>query len=409
MKNYKKNQGFVLLVVFLVVFLLLLMAMYFFSFIVTELKISKNQSIAEQTYYLAEAGVEETIWKLKNDNDWKTNFENGNCNPCSFSRSNVFFTNGGYEVSVQSTGEAKGDIIATGRYTFFSGQIAQRIIKIKAFKALNPNPVEQIGIFSGDGNVSFSGTVAEITNGGIFANNDISAILFSNIHATGTASATNDVYVDPISTLDADGSEGYGYGENWPTIVMPMIDFDSSAANSYKYKAQNNYNPPQVYTQQQFADLLKDTPDLTINGITYVTGQVKIKRGQHLTVNGVLVADGSITVGIGWQNPSGTANLTVNNTTGQPSGALTKASFKTGIFGGNINVAGLIYASDSVELDTLLPSALNITGGIIARRIATSSLWNHLNINYDSEIIMTALGVPQYSQVVTVEHWEEQY
>ncbi len=410
MKKYFNNQGFILLVVFLVVFLLLLMAMYFLSFIITELKISKNQSIAEQTYYLAEAGVEETIWKLKNDNTWKTNFENGTCNPCQFSRENIFFTGAGYSVQVQSTGAAKGDITSTGSYTFFSGASAQRIVKIKAFKALNPNPVEDIAVFTGDGDLTMSGTIAEVTDGGLFSNDDIGITFFSNIHTTETASAVSDIDVDWSSTLDADGSEGYeGQQENWPPIEMPMIDFDSATANSYKYKAQYNYNPPQVYTQQQFSDLLKNNPNLTINGITYVTGQVKIKRGQHLTVNGVLAADGTISVGIGWQDPFSTADLIVNNTAGQPSGALTKGSFKTGIFGGNINIAGLLYTSDSVEFDTFLPSVLNITGGIIARRVATSSLWNSLNIIYDSDIIMTALGQPLYSQVVTVEHWEEQY
>lgn len=410
MKNYTNNQGFILLVVFLVVFLLLLMAMYFFSFIITELKISKNQSIAEQCYYLAEAGVEETVWKLKYDETWKTNFENGNCNPCQFSRQNVFFTGGGYSVQVQSTGNAKGEVTSTGTYTFFSGKTAQRIIKIKVFKALNPNPVEGIAIFSGDGDVSFLGSIAHLYEGGIFSNEDIEVKLFSNVWTSETASAAGQIEVDPYSTLTAEG----GSGGNWPAIVMPMIDFDSGAANSYKYKAQYNYNPPQVYTQQQFADLLKDNPNLTINGITYVTGQVKIKRGQHLTVNGVLVADGSVSVGIGWQDPSGTADLIVNNTAGQPSGVLTKASIKTGVFGGVIDAGGeggggLFYASDSIDFDTFLPSAVTIKGGLISRKIISASLWNALDVTYDSSIIMTALALPEYSQVVTVEHWEEQY
>lgn len=416
-KSYKlkANPGFVLLVVFLVVFLLLLLTIYFFSFVTTELKISKNQAIAEQTYYLAEAGVEEAIWKLKFDETWQTNFENSNNWSATFTRDPVFFDGGAYTIQIQNSDYAKGEIIATGTYTLYpSNKTAQRIVKIKVFKALNPNPVEQIAMFAGDGNIIFNGSAVNFYNGGIFANGDINLTWFSDIYTSETASTTDDIYIDWLSSLDADGSEPQCSGsnwtacENWPPIGMPMIDFDSSATNSYKYKAQYNYNPPQVYTQQEFTDLLKNNPNLTINGITYVTGQVKIKRGQHLTVNGVLVADGSVTVGIGWQDPFGTADLFVNNTQGQPSGVLTKGSFKNSQFGGKIDIDGLIYASDQVDISSL-PQVFTVNGGIITRQVKLTSIWQVLNITYNNDIIMNALAQPIYSPVVSVEHWEEEY
>ncbi|MFH1226248.1 MAG: hypothetical protein V1684_03125 [bacterium] len=400
------DNGFILLVVFLVVFMLLLMAIYFFSFIITELKISKNQSIAEQTYYLAESGIEEAIWKLKNDADWQTNFENDPDWTASFSRENIFFTGGGYTVQIQNYDYAKAEIISTGSYAFFSGASAQRIIKIKAFKALNPNPVEQIAIFTGDGNLDIHGRDADLTDGGLFANGDINITYYSDTHTTETASTTDDIYVDYYSSLDADGSEGYeSQQENWPPITMPMIDFDSDDPTSYYNQADN------IYDQNEFKQMMDDNPDLTINGITYVTGQINIKRGQHLTVNGILAADGTITLGIGGPLFGG-SYLIVNNTPGQPSGVLTKNSFKTKNWANNLNVEGLLYANDSIEFGTFLwfSPPINITGGIITRQIyVDSSVYGNLDMIYDSAIIQTALGQPLYSQVVSVEHWEEQY
>lgn len=406
---YQNNRGFLLMLVFLVVFLLLLMALYFFSFIITELKISKNQSIAEQCYYLAEGGIEETIWKLKYDTSWKTNFENGTCNPCSFSRDPIFFDGGAYSVSLQSSGEAKGEITAVGTYTLLPSDItAQRIVKIKAFKAQEDSFTPEIALYTGDGDVYTLATDAEIINGGIFSNDNISVNLFSDVHTTETASASGDVDVCWLfCSLWAEGSEGEGSQEGWPPIEMPMIDFDSSDSNSYKNRANH------VYTQNQFKQMMDDAPGgvLTVNGIIYVTGQVKVKRGTHLIINGTLVTDGSITIGIGGWPPSGSADVTVTRSglkASDPSGLLTKGSIDSGIFGGSVDVTGLLYASDQVTF-TNLDIQLDVTGGIITRHVSFVSLFDKIDITYDYNIIQNTLGGSAFSPVVTVEHWEEEY
>jgi len=61
------RKGFVLATSVLIMGLLLLLATYVVSFTITEFKISNSQATATKTYYLAESGIAEAIWRIKND------------------------------------------------------------------------------------------------------------------------------------------------------------------------------------------------------------------------------------------------------------------------------------------------------------------------------------------------------
>ncbi|HQA64153.1 MAG TPA: hypothetical protein PK085_03570, partial [bacterium] len=65
------NRGFILVTSLLVMGLLLLLATYVVSFMITEFKISLSQTTATKTYYLAESGIAEAIWRIKYDPIWK--------------------------------------------------------------------------------------------------------------------------------------------------------------------------------------------------------------------------------------------------------------------------------------------------------------------------------------------------
>ena len=115
------------------------------------------------------------------------------------------------------------------------------------------------------------------------------------------------------------------------TILMPQIDFDSVATSSYKSLAD------QTYTTGQFKSLLSDYPITTLDGITYVTGAVFIKKGHALTINGALVADGSISIGSGYSSSQSAATLTVVKIGDEPSGLLSKKNVSSTHFLENIN------------------------------------------------------------------------
>jgi len=61
------QRGAVLIVVFVVMLAIFLLISYYLQFILTERKISVSHTLATQTYYLSEAGVQEALWKIRHD------------------------------------------------------------------------------------------------------------------------------------------------------------------------------------------------------------------------------------------------------------------------------------------------------------------------------------------------------
>ncbi len=405
----KKNKlrGFVLLVTFFVILLLLFIGVYFLTLMLTESRIAQSQASSIQAYYLAEAGINDALWKLKNDSTWTNNFESDPAWQATLSRSGELFIDGSYQVQIQNSDLANAGITSTSALMTQSGNNAQRVVKISAFKALNPSPIGDAAIFS-DENMSFWGTQASIggsaggIDGSLFTNNNIQLDFFSDITVENKASAVEQIDVEPLSNLTANILESQNYPPAPAIIEMPMLDFDSADPNSYLNRADN------IYTSNQFAELIRDNPNLVISGITYVTGDVFIKRGQNLTVNGVLAADGNIKIGISVFPPSGSAQLTVNNTSGDPSGIFTKQKLQTGIWATHININGLVYAYDRIQL-TNVDQLFSVTGGIITHKFDASSLWVNVNFTHNDDIVREALGIPLFSPIINIDHWEEEY
>ena len=404
----KNRRGFILIATVIVMSLLLFLSAYVISFAITELKISTSQSAATQAYYLAESGVAEAIWRIKNDSTWKTNFESNPDWTTTYTRNPALYTNGSYRIDIANTGLARGDITVTG-YIHIGNSIAQRVIKTTVYKAIGDSPLEDIGEYA-DGNIDMSGTTLHVWNGGIFANGNVTANYFSNIiidkalRATGNLvkNWTSAVIASPINTHDKE------YAPAPAPLTMPAVSFDNASdPNSYKARADH------IYTAQQFSNLLWNNTNLTINGITYVTGDVTIQGTQNLTINGALVADGNVTLGANtlfccWNWKCNRSNIVINKlSTSTPSGILAKGRVDFQLCLDSLTANGIIYANDKINVLSL-PNKINITGGMISRKITLTSLWQGFDIIYNNNAIDYALGNPQYSPIVTVEHWEEE-
>ena len=63
----KQFKGFALLAVVTIMGALLLLTGYFIEQSIGETKISKSEVMANKSYYLAEAGANEAVYKLKNE------------------------------------------------------------------------------------------------------------------------------------------------------------------------------------------------------------------------------------------------------------------------------------------------------------------------------------------------------
>ncbi len=399
----EKPNGFVLVAAMIIMSLLLFLAIYVASFTLTENRISNSQLIATQNYYLAESGIAEAIWKIKNDAVWKNNFETNPSWSMDFTRNSALYPNGSYTISIRNSALANGTITVTSRIA--SGQgISQRVVKTKIYKALGESVLLDNAEFA-DGNIDISGSVFTVVGGGIHSNLNIILNFWSALTSDREIKARNNINVSWTSTISNPNTSNYpGY------IPMPAVSFDSlSDPLSYKNRANH------IYTAKQFSDLMWANQNLTLNGITYVTGDIEIKGGQNLTINGALVSDGNIVLGAntsfccwGTRCPGG-SSVTINKiSSSTPSGLMAKGRIDLELCLNSLTAKGLIYANDKINILSL-PNEINITGGLVARKITMTSLWQGTNLFYDNEVITYGLGQPQFSPIVTIEHWEEEY
>lgn len=409
--NKKKSPGFILITSFFIMLLLISLALYVTSFTLAEWHIAQSQAASVQTYYLAEAGIAEAIWKIKNDPNWKNGFESSATWSIDYTRNPALYPNGSYRIQINNNDLAKGEIIVTAYLNLANGATAQRVVKTNVYKALGDSPIGQNGQYA-DGNIDMSGTVLNTFNGGFFSNNNIIANYWSVINAAGEVAAVNNIITNHSSHIVASSTRSSNINPPPPDpIPMPSVSFDNlNDPQSYKSRADH------LYTEKQFKDLLWDNlgKTLILNGINYVTGDVEIKGNINLIINGTLVVDGDITLGKNtllccWGINCGLSKITINTLgTTTPSGLLSKRDINFELCLDSFDGKGLIYANDKINILSL-PNKIDVLGALVGRKITLTSLWQGVNITYDNSIVNYTLGNPIFSPIVTVEHWEEEY
>lgn len=446
-----KEKGVVIIITFLIMGILMIFGVYFLSLALAESRISKIQEVAVQSYYLAESGINESIWKLKNDEintdgdvPWKICFTTSSissgCPDCTnwsstFTRN--YNSNSTTTVSIVNSDCARGEITATSSISFSSGKTSQRVIKIKVLKSLGSLSANS-PVFSGSpsGEITINFSKINIYNGNLFSNNNINIKNSSRVEIyddqtspdqEGKTLAVNNINKDVNSVLYAsgtcdDGNFCDGYCEipdDCPPIAldMPAIDFDSASIYSYKSKAIQAQNEGQcsvkdstgnlissncVFTEGEFEDLLwqvneggtlilEHKSNGNATSTYYVEGGIDLKGGRRLEVNGILVADETINIGerYGWNGDGGFSQITINDPgSGIPSGLLTKSKINFGLFSSFQDINITGLVYSQDEMRLIsVPHNFNLTGGSMARKFSLMSCDSSLNFYLDNEII----------------------
>lgn len=407
-KIEKNEKGVALLMTILLMSLILFSSLYFLNFSLTEKKIAHSQAWGAKTYYLAEAGVAEMVWRLKNDGTYKSNFETNSDWTANFTRDNPFGAgSGSYAVTITNSGQAHGEIVSVGTIDIGGGKTSQRMLKTTVYKALGESGVEDSVVYA-DGDINISASMVNFYNGSAHSNNVFTVNLFSDISVDSDLRAAGNYILSWTSTADIGGSV---YAHNYPPeaaeIPMPAIDFDSDSPDSYKNKADV------IYTSAEFADLMEDNQNLTLNDpITYVDGDIELRGGQNLTINGLLVVGRDFIVGDRYCLGSrcGRSSVAVNHSEGQPSGILSMRKVYFKLWAGNIDINGVVYANDQLDILSFpLGFDFDVVGGLVSRKLTITSVWEPINITYNNDYLMEVLGATEFSPVITVEHWEEEY
>ncbi|MDO8524836.1 MAG: hypothetical protein Q7R99_04410 [bacterium] len=406
----RQSRGSVLILAILVLGLMVFLATYFISFSLTGVQMASSQKYASQAYYLAESGVQEAIFKLKNDSSWKSAFES--CLPWvipPYQRTGGIFSNGTYQITINKLGCGQAEIISQAFIDISANKKAQRIVKVKVFKAIGSGSgVENIAMFSAEGaGLSLRNSAnVNIIGGSIFTGGVIDAQNSAKLSSDKSISARSQIDVENSASIIANASTTINAADcngnifPWPcnetppeSITMPAIDFDSSSLNSYKNQADF------VYTEQEFKDLLDGDDNLT--GIIYITGNVEITGSDKLTVNGLLAVDGNITL-------KNSSQLTINNAgDGKPAGLLAKGKIETEN-SSTLVAGGLVYALNEIRLGN--SGSINLNGGIMSGTAIIFENSVSVNITYNQQAINIVLSsAPGDSPTISLEHWEEEY
>ena len=460
----EKQKGTIIIISFIAIAIILTISAYFLNSIVTETKISRSMEKASQAHYLAEAGINEAIWKLKNDPVWSENFISEGLNPDingnywqdSFTRDN--FEKGSYLVTIQNNARGYGEIISTSEIDFF-GKKSQRKIKAKVFRGLD-SPVYDSGIFTGGSseNVSISHSKLTIYDGNIYAGNNLDISGTSEVRVynnpetdkvEGQIISSKEVNLKGDSIIEytalCSRNDCYDDCEVCPPedFAAPLVDFDSDSEYSFKKRAESFENDDNcnvfcepnnedkylcsskcIFSRKEFEDLLSEVGNggslILENKITYINGNVNIEDNIMLDIRGVLVIDGHTRIGT--KKPkSGDIGCHIKITSpgpNQASGLLTTGKLDMGesSLREETLIEGVVYAYDEMTL-TSLPYKMEILGALISRKFSINSVFQGIEITLDNDKIMRGLGYliedeainPIFSPILRVDHWEEVY
>lgn len=392
-----QNKGYVLISVVVIIMVLVAMMYFFSDALFSELTITRNQKSATEGFHLAEAGVQEAVWRIQNDTTTRNTFLNTTNGLTTFTHPTAFLSGGSYNVSIQNTDKAVATITATG-YLQVGLKTAQRKITTNVYQATADGPYTENGaLFVGgpnSGNIYLHNLTvtygagydpASIESGGNINIGNANISLSKDLLANKTITSKNSTISlpPPVPPLDPGGIQQSNYpgAFNLPTVSTDLYKTQAQAQGQY-------------YTSAQFATLIKTKT--TFNGVVYVggTGGVTVKN-KNLTINGVLVSEGSVDIT--------NANIDINHSPG-PSGLITLGNFSS--TNANINIEGLLYvgiaASASVNCN------ITITGAILAHDFSANNITLKLNFKKDW-VNETIQGGSNNPPVIKMQHWEEEY
>ena len=272
-----KNKGTALVIAFLIMGVLMILGVYFLSFTLTEFRIAKSQTVGTQTYYLAEAGINEAIWKLKYDDEWSTCFTtssvayNCDCTTATWTASSIInlTPNSTTTTAIISSECARGEITATSTIGLAGGKTAQRVVKTTVYKSL-ASPTAGAAVFSGGASENIDIKASKIlVYGNLFSNNHINIKYLSQVEAYATSTGEGKILAEG-NYIKSDYSTVIAYAicaknKCWPStttcscvtnpedfqecsevgagrcppkgLATPIVDFDSDSQYSFKERA----------------------------------------------------------------------------------------------------------------------------------------------------------------------------
>ena len=432
-KNILKSQkGMALLSVLIFTFILVAVVVSMLTMAQNDTKRSTLQRDSTKAFYLAESGIEQTLWRINNPDDPIGNgitISNDPDDPdhaVIISESNWTSGNSAeyYEVTISpvladDTARGEEDEMKDWVYIDSTGVVkgngvkvsGKRSVKVKVHYTFNQNTSTTYDkAILTDQLITFQGNPgAHITGGDIHSNREIDVRGPFDFEGTATTSGVPDDWPDtPYSGLndldDTDDGDFSGPG-SWPIIPIPEVpygdgvidDDDIDGIDLMKMAIDNGtYFPNDLDTR-----VIGRGPH-SYTGIVYVEGDVIFRNGDSLTItDGALVVvkedpddPDDATGTVEFKNGS---NLTIERTEPLPEGAYpgpiavaaqgdiqlhASSSSLNGVVqsGGYYNDEGEPQPGGLIEFH----NSSVVTGAVVAEEVW---MHNETTINYDGDFL----------------------
>lgn len=359
-----------------------------------ESKISRSQQSSVNAYYVAEAGIQDALWRLNNTAAYSSALIGGTLN-VSYSANNFPQTGQSFSVTMTTSPQGPGygtvEVTGTVNYGTFT---AKRRIKIDVFQGTTPNIIGSNALFGGGSlTITNGGSAVDVSAGGIYATGNITFNSATVNAGTQTINTTGSYSANNSSNVTSGGIYASNYPPAATNITTPSFDF------SY-YSTTNDAS----YTPAQFEALFVNDATVNLPGpVTYITGNVAFgnwARNKTINITGMLVINGSISL------PGSTSGVTINvaDPGNGKAGIFTLTSFSLST--GTWNVDGVLYTSGSFSINS--NRDMDIDGAIVAGGNVSINTGLAALLTFNSTRVDATLGSSS-PLTVNVQHWEEEY
>lgn len=391
LKNILSDQkGMALLTTLIFVFILVTFAVALLTMTSNDTKLSALQRDSTEAFYIAEAGIEKTLWCLNTstDNggeglDWRTT--DTSLYPYGYLEET--YPDGStnkYQITVMDDSDPdieKIIITSKGIVSDDSKVYGSREIEVKAKKGISPaSDISYNYAIASETDITFSGNV-QVFGGDVHSNENINISgVGTNIHVfNGDVSASGET--NEYSSVNFD----------FPIQIFPKIDFD------YYKSIAKGVTHPEIggFYYGDKASVIFNTYTL-LEGIHFVDGDIEIKSDLDI-VDGAIFATGEIKV---------TGQPTINRTQSDDyDNPLAIIAIGDITLGGNVYVEGVIQTEGKF---TIHGSITVYNGAVVADEVELDGGAGGINITYNPDLLgehIVGTGVPVWVKI----SWREVY
>ena len=375
--NYKINnifsnqKGMALLTTLIFVFVLVTFGVALLTMTSNDSKLSTLQRESTRAFYLAETGIEKSIWYLNSsdDNPDGLNF----MGPLDGGTTTEFYD---VAFSYDSGPPEIKTLVSTGKVVEGKYNKGTRKIEVKLKKGIAPSP-----------NLSYD--YAVLTDGDMEIGG--SPLFHGNIHSNSNLTNNGTINMEYGSITATGDIINSGLATNQPYQEFPHIYWDYYENISKTQEIIDGH----IYNKYYSGDVTFGASD-TLYGVHFIDGNVDIDRDLILH-DAVIFATGYINV------KGGTGDVTLDNGDNpNPLSLIAKGDITVS---GNVHGEGIIQTESKFELK----GNVNIQKGAI---YADDGIFNGggggMNVYYDTDytgIVVPGTGIPVWKKI----SWRETY